>query len=331
MLTNFQVNSEHCRHKVFRATWTIDGEDRTTSLFDMIKNTYRHNPEGVLSAYSDNGAVLAASRAGPEGPGTWFMPDPALGAEYTSVPDQAEIVIKVETHNHPTAVCPFPGAATGSGGEIRDEGAVGIGAKPKAGLCGFMTSHLHLPGRARPWEAGDAAYGRPARIASALDIMIDGPLGAAAFNNEFGRPNLTGFFRTFWETVPAASAEPENAASEARGYHKPIMLAGGLGNIRPNHVAKKGARPGSLLCVLGGPCLLIGLGGGAASSVSAGASSEELDFASVQRDNAEMQRRAQEVISACVQLGDANPIQIIHDVGAGVRSRSLASSTRSLT
>jgi len=279
-----QVNSEHCRHKVFRASWTIDGQQMSESLFDMIKNTFKQSPKGIISAYKDNGAVLE----GPEVP--WFIPEPSSHV-YTFQKDRAHIVIKVETHNHPTAVSPYPGAATGSGGEIRDEGAVGKGAKPKAGLTGFAVSHLHLPGFDQPWEVN---VGKPARIASALDIMLEGPIGGAAFNNEFGRPNILGFFRTFCMEV---SRPPKKAgdqpAKEVRGYHKPIMLAGGLGNVQDLQALKGDISAGSILVVLGGPAMLIGLGGGAASSMASGASSVDLDFASVQRDNAEMQRRCQ--------------------------------------
>ncbi len=298
-----QVNSEHCRHKIFNADWYIDGAKQEKSLFKMIKNTYESGHRGVLSAYSDNAAVLegyAAHR---------FFADPSSG-EYTYRKEPVHIVAKVETHNHPTAIAPFPGAATGSGGEIRDESATGRGAKPKMGLAGFSVSDLNLPGVRRPWEIG---YGKPGRIASALDIMIDGPLGGAAFNNEFGRPNVCGYFRTL-------ELQHDN---QVWGYHKPIMIAGGLGSIRPQHVQKNTMQPGAQLIVLGGPAMLIGLGGGAASSVQTGTGSEELDFASVQRANAEIERRAQEVINACWALGDQNPIVTIHDVGAGGLSNAL--------
>jgi phosphoribosylformylglycinamidine synthase len=302
-----QANSEHCRHKIFNAEWFVDGEKRDASLFQMIRNTTARSPDGVLSAYRDNGAVIVGAEA------SRFFPDPASGV-YAPHPEPAPIVIKVETHNHPTAISPFPGAATGAGGEIRDEGATGRGAKPKAGLAGFSVSNLRIPGAERPWEKD---FGRPARIASALDIMLAGPIGAAAFNNEFGRPNLGGYFRTFEERVAGPEGE------EVRGYHKPIMIAGGLGTIRPLHVEKAPVPPGAKLVVLGGPALRIGLGGGAASSVQAGRSHEELDFASVQRGNPEMQRRAQEVIDRCCALGDASPILSIHDVGAGGLSNAL--------
>jgi len=303
-----QANSEHCRHKIFNASWTLDGQAQEHSLFAMIRNTHQQSPEGVLSAYADNAAVMAGHRAGR------FFPDPET-RQYAFHEEDVPILMKVETHNHPTAIAPFPGASTGSGGEIRDEGATGRGAKPKAGLTGFSVSNLHLPGMARPWEEH---FGKPSHIASALDIMIEAPLGGAAFNNEFGRPNLCGYFRTFEERF---GAEGNRAA--VRGYHKPIMIAGGYGNIRPQHVQKGTVAAGARLIVLGGPAMLIGLGGGAASSMAAGASSEELDFASVQRDNPEMERRCQEVIDRCWQLGDDNPIRFIHDVGAGGLSNAL--------
>ena len=303
-----QANSEHCRHKIFNADFIIDGQPQPQSLFKMIRRSTEASPGGVLSAYSDNAAVIEGSTVGR------FFPDPHTRT-YGFHREPAHIMIKVETHNHPTAISPFPGAATGSGGEIRDEGATGRGAKPKAGLTGFSVSNLRLPGATQPWEAD---HGKPARIASALDIMIDGPLGGAAFNNEFGRPNLAGYFRTFEMEI----AGP-NRTREVRGYLKPIMLAGGYGNIRPADV-KKGIIPaGAPVVVLGGPAMLIGLGGGAASSVASGASEEDLDFASVQRDNAEMQRRCQEVIDRCWALGPDNPILSIHDVGAGGLSNAL--------
>jgi phosphoribosylformylglycinamidine synthase len=273
-------------------------------LFGMIRNTHAAHSENVLSAYRDNAAVIRG------GPGGRFFPDPATGV-YGFHQEEIDILLKVETHNHPTAISPWPGAATGAGGEIRDEGATGRGGKPKAGLSGFTVSNLHLPQAPQPWEK---PYGRPAHIASPLDIMIEGPLGAAAFNNEFGRPILCGYFRTFEQQVP--SPEP-GGQPRVFGYHKPIMLAGGLGNIRPGHIEKRPIRPGDLLIVLGGPAMLIGLGGGAASSQASGQSNQDLDFASVQRDNAEMERRAQEVIDRCWQLGDNNPILSLHDVGAG--------------
>ncbi|MFH1497665.1 MAG: phosphoribosylformylglycinamidine synthase [Verrucomicrobiota bacterium] len=305
-----QANSEHCRHKIFNATWDIDGQPQDKSLFQMIKNTYNLHSEGILSAYSDNAAVLAGSVGGR------FYVNPTTG-EYDAHEEPVHILCKVETHNHPTAISPWAGAATGSGGEIRDEGATGRGSKPKAGLCGFTVSNLKLPGAVQPWEKD---HGKPGRIVSALDIMIDGPLGAAAFNNEFGRPNINGYFRTFEQKVPSAAAPGE---SELRGYHKPIMLAGGLGNIQEGHIKKGAINPGDHLIVLGGPCMLIGLGGGAASSMASGSGNEDLDFASVQRDNAEMERRCQEVIDRCWALGDANPISFIHDVGAGGVSNAL--------
>lgn len=296
-----QANSEHCRHKIFNASWSIDGEDQDRSLFKMIRNTHETHPGDVLSAYVDNAAVTRGSRAGR------FSPDVATGVYGTRETD-VHILIKVETHNHPTAISPAPGAATGNGGEIRDEGATGRGGKPKAGLTGYSVSNLAIPGAPRPWEVD---HGRPERIASALSIMLEGPIGGAAYNNEFGRPNLTGYFRSFELDVPSADG------SEVRGYHKPIMLAGGLGNIEGHHVEKILAPPGAHLVVLGGPAMLIGLGGGAASSMGQGESAEDLDFASVQRANPEMERRCQEVIDRCWAQGDDNPILAIHDVGAG--------------
>lgn len=303
-----QANSEHCRHKIFNADWIIDGQPQPHSLFGMIRHTTQASPEGVLSAYSDNAAVIAGYD------GRRFMPDPDSGI-YGEHDEPIHILMKVETHNHPTAIAPHPGAATGSGGEIRDEGATGQGAKPKAGLCGFSVSNLRIPGFTQPWEAD---HGKPGRIVSALDIMLDGPIGAAAFNNEFGRPNLTGYFRTYEQWVPGPAGAPE-----LRGYHKPIMLAGGLGNIRAEHVAKQPFPAGTPLIVLGGPAMLIGLGGGAASSMASGSSAEDLDFASVQRANPEMERRCQEVIDRCWARGDENPILFIHDVGAGGLSNAL--------
>ena len=291
-----QANSEHCRHKIFNASWTVDGVRQSRSLFQMIRNTNEVSGEDVLSAYRDNAAVIRGGRGGR------FFPEPG-GATYKYHEEDIHILLKVETHNHPTAISPWPGAATGSGGEIRDEGATGRGAKPKAGLGGFTVSNLNLPQSPQPWER---AYGRPAHIASPLDIMIDGPLGAAAYNDEFGRPALCGYFRTY----------EQSSEGTVFGYHKPIMLAGGLGNIRADHVEKGEIKPGYALIALGGPAMLIGLGGGAASS-STGTGNTDLDFASVQRDNAEMERRAQEVIDRCWQRGDANPIAFIHDVGAG--------------
>lgn len=302
-----QANSEHCRHKIFNADWTIDGEVQPKSLFKMIKNTFEICPEYVFSAYKDNAAVMEGSQAGR------FFPD-AVSHEYAYHHEDIAILMKVETHNHPTAISPFAGAATGSGGEIRDEGATGRGSKPKAGLVGFTVSNLKLPDAIQPWEV---EYGKPTRIVSALDIMIDGPLGGAAFNNEFGRPALLGYFRTYEHKVASFNGE------EVRGYHKPIMLAGGLGNIRQAHIEKGEITVGAKLVVLGGPAMNIGLGGGAASSMASGQSSEDLDFASVQRDNPEMERRCQEVIDACWQLGEENPIQFIHDVGAGGLSNAM--------
>ena len=292
-----QANSEHCRHKIFNASWTIDGVDQPWSLFGMIKNTYQQGGENVLSAYADNAAVVSGHTAGR------FYPEPA-SQTWSYHNESIALLMKVETHNHPTAIAPFAGAGTGSGGEIRDEGAVGRGSRPKAGLCGFTVSHLNLPQHPRPWELD---YGKPDRIVTPLQIMTDGPLGAAAFNNEFGRPNLGGYFRTF-----------EVATSEGvRGYHKPIMIAGGFGNIKVEHVDKPPFAAGAKLIVLGGPAMLIGLGGGAASSMASGASTEDLDFASVQRQNPEIQRRCQEVIDRCWERGSENPIAFIHDVGAG--------------
>ncbi|MCB1919845.1 MAG: phosphoribosylformylglycinamidine synthase [Candidatus Competibacteraceae bacterium] len=294
-----QANSEHCRHKIFNADWIIDGQPQAHSLFAMIRHTHERHPADVLSAYSDNAAVMTGFPAGR------FFSDPDDG-QYRYHAEDLCILMKVETHNHPTAISPFPGAATGAGGEIRDEGATGRGAKPKAGLCGFSVSHLRIPHSIHPWEEHD--YGKPDRIVSALDIMLEGPIGAAAFNNEFGRPNLAGYFRTF---------EQDGPDGQRRGYHKPIMIAGGLGNVREPHVHKAALPPGTAIVALGGPAMLIGLGGGAASSMAAGSSQEDLDFASVQRGNPEMQRRAQEVIDRCVALGLDNPILSIHDVGAG--------------
>ena len=302
-----QANSEHCRHKIFNADWTIDGVKQEKSLFKMIKNTFETTPEHVLSAYKDNAAVMTGSEVGR------FFPDPKT-RQYNYHQEKTHILMKVETHNHPTAISPWPGASTGSGGEIRDEGATGIGGKPKAGLVAFSVSNLKIPNFVQPWETD---FGKPSRIVTALDIMLEGPLGGAAFNNEFGRPNLLGYFRTYEEKVNS------HAGEEVRGYHKPIMLAGGLGNIRDEHVQKKEIPVGASLIVLGGPAMNIGLGGGAASSMDSGSSSEDLDFASVQRENPEMERRCQEVIDRCWQLGDANPIAFIHDVGAGGISNAL--------
>src|SRR5580658_2333512 len=277
-----QANSEHCRHKIFNAQWTIDGLAQPNTLFAMIRNTHERAPHGISSAYRDNAAVMEGTT------GVRYFPDPA--GVYHGHREPVDILMKVETHNHPTAISPFPGASTGSGGEIRDEGATGVGAKPKAGLAGFSVSNLLIPGFEQPWEH---SLGKPERIASALDIMTEGPLGAAAFNNEFGRPNICGYFRTFEQQ--AAGDDPQRS----RGYYKPIMIAGGLGNIRRDQVVKGEVPVGALLVVLGGPAMLIGLGGGAASSMASGASSADLDFASVQRGNPEIERRAQEVIDRC--------------------------------
>jgi phosphoribosylformylglycinamidine synthase len=298
-----QANSEHCRHKIFNAEWTIDGEACSKTLFGMIRNTHAVSPQGVLSAYHDNSAVIA----GP--PGDRFFIDPQTQA-YVWQQENLPFQIKVETHNHPTAISPFPGAATGSGGEIRDEAATGRGARPKAGITGFSVSHLNLPGIDLPWRRD---FGKPERIASSLDIMIEGPIGAASFNNEFGRPALCGYFRTFEQEV----------GGMLWGYHKPIMIAGGMGTIREQFVDKLPLVPGAHVVVLGGPAMLIGLGGGAASSVGSGLSQEDLDYASVQRGNPEMQRRCQEVIDACWALGERNPVLSIHDVGAGGLSNAL--------
>ena len=301
-----QANSEHCRHKIFNASWTIDGRDQPQSLFRMIKHTHATTPQHTLSAYSDNAAVVegfAASRFRPDPAGGEYRAEPAVGSAFC---------IKVETHNHPTAISPFPGASTGAGGEIRDEGATGRGGKPKAGLCGFSVSHLRIPTLPQSWE-GERALNP--RMASALEIMLDGPIGAAAFNNEFGRPNLTGYFRSFELAQPGGPV---------RAYDKPIMLAGGLGAIDRPLVGKRLLAPGDAVVVLGGPAMLIGLGGGAASSLASGDSAEDLDFASVQRDNPEMERRAQEVIDRCAALGiDGNPIASVHDVGAGGLSNAI--------
>ena len=335
-----QVNSEHCRHKIFNASWTIDGAGRERSLFEMIRHTQACNAGAVLSAYRDNAAVVRGHEAG------WFVPAPDTG-RYSTVPGQVELVMKVETHNHPTAISPFPGAATGSGGEIRDEAATGRGARSKAGVTGFAVSNLRIPDFVQPWEHHRS---RPSHIASSLEIMLDGPIGAAAFNNEFGRPALGGFFRTLEldvakavangrgganrgvashpATSPAGNAGrddgvPGGDRSRVYGYHKPIMIAGGVGNIRTDQVRKSAVAPGARLVVLGGPAMLIGLGGGAASSSGSRSGEESLDFASVQRENPEMQRRCQEVIDRCWQLGAGNPILSIHDVGAGGLSNAL--------
>ncbi|KAJ2480709.1 phosphoribosylformylglycinamidine synthase [Coemansia sp. RSA 2131] len=323
-----QVNSEHCRHKIFNAAWTIDGHAQTRSLFDWIRATQNKNPEHVLSAYSDNAAVLEAVDANrirawaplESDAQRWGMRD--AGAVH--------IVAKVETHNHPTLISPFAGAATGAGGEIRDEGAVGLGSRPKCGLAGYAVSDLRIPGFEQPWEAATANVGFPAHVASALDIMLEAPLGAAAFANEFGRPAIMGFFRTYLQRVPTGMPPPQDAHvdepdldCELRGFHKPIMIAGGMGSVRAEHVLKTPFAPGARLIVLGGPSMLIGLGGGAASSVASGTQAQELDFASVQRGNPEMERRCQMVLDACTALGAANPIAFVHDVGAGGLSNAL--------
>ena len=298
-----QVNSEHCRHKIFNAEFTVDGAVQPDSLFGMIKLTYKASPDGVLSAYKDNASVI-------EGPEAMrFFPE--ADRQWREHREPVHILMKVETHNHPTGISPAPGAATGAGGEIRDEAATGRGGRPKAGLSGFTVSNLRIPGFVQPWEQD---LGKPARIASALQIMLDGPIGAASYSNEFGRPVLNGYFRTYEQRLPDGSM---------RGYHKPIMIAGGYGNIRGPHVEKRAVTEGAKLVVLGGPAMLIGLGGGAASSMATGASSAELDFASVQRANPELERRCQEVVDQCWALGEANPILSIHDVGAGGISNAL--------
>lgn len=320
-----QANSEHCRHKIFNAQWTIDGEVQPKSLFGMIKNTFKQNPNDILSAYKDNAAVVKGHE------GQRFYP--LLNSDnnhlaYDFHQEPIDILMKVETHNHPTAIAPYAGAATGSGGEIRDEGATGRGGKPKAGLAGFHVSHLQLPDMPEKWEhsgkISTADYGKPARMASALEIMTQAPLGSAAFSNEFGRPNLVGYFRSF-----QLDTSKDQDGSQMRGYHKPIMIAGGYGNIKRNLVEKNPIQQGDLLIVLGGPAMQIGLGGGAASSVDSGELDEGLDFASVQRDNAEMERRCQEVIDRCWAMAgnqpdeDNNPIVSIHDVGAGGLSNAM--------
>jgi phosphoribosylformylglycinamidine synthase len=302
-----QANSEHCRHKIFNADWVIDGEAKVEKLFGMIRSMTEASPAGVISAYSDNAAVMEGWQAKRLVPGS-----EGRGFAYTDEP--VHILMKVETHNHPTAISPFPGAATGSGGEIRDEGATGLGAKPKAGLTGFTVSHLRIPGFEQPWESD---FPHPERMATPLEIMRDGPIGGAAFNNEFGRPNLLGYFRSYESRLPGL---PSN---EIRGYHKPIMIAGGVGNVRAEHALKRDVPVGASVIVLGGPAMMIGLGGGAASSLASGTSSEDLDFASVQRGNPEMQRRAQEVIDRCWAMGEDNPILLIHDVGAGGLSNAV--------
>ena len=320
-----QANSEHCRHKIFNAQWTIDGEVQPKSLFGMIKNTFEQNPNDILSAYKDNAAVVKGHE------GQRFYP--LLNSDnnhlaYDFHQEPIDILMKVETHNHPTAIAPYAGAATGSGGEIRDEGATGRGGKPKAGLAGFHVSHLQLPDMPEKWEhsgkISTTDYGKPARMASALEIMTQAPLGSAAFSNEFGRPSLVGYFRSF-----QLDTSKDQDGSQMRGYHKPIMIAGGYGNIKRNLVEKNPIQQGDLLIVLGGPAMQIGLGGGAASSVDSGELDEGLDFASVQRDNAEMERRCQEVIDRCWAMAgnqpdeDNNPIVSIHDVGAGGLSNAM--------
>jgi phosphoribosylformylglycinamidine synthase len=299
-----QANSEHCRHKIFNAEFTINGVEQEYSLFDMIRHTHKENPGNVLSAYHDNAAVMAGYS------GKRFFTDPDQN-QYGYKDEDIHILMKVETHNHPTAISPYPGAATGSGGEIRDEAATGRGGKPKAGLSGFAVSNLKIPEFEQAWEKDN---GKPERIVSALDIMIEGPIGSASYNNEFGRPALCGYFRTY---------EQRESDSVIRGYHKPIMLAGGYGMIRNEHVDKLDIPVGAKLVVLGGPAMLIGLGGGAASSMASGTSDASLDFASVQRDNAEMERRCQEVVDRCWSLGENNPILSIHDVGAGGLSNAM--------
>lgn len=311
-----QANSEHCRHKIFNARWLIDGKEQDLSLFAMIKNTFQLHREGVLSAYSDNSSVISGSIV------SRFFPSATSGTvesehQYGYSSEPVHILMKVETHNHPTAIAPYPGAATGSGGEIRDEGATGRGAKPKAGLTGFTVSNLRIPDFIQPWEKDSSDYGKPQRMASAFEIMQQGPIGGAAFNNEFGRPNLCGYFRSYENAAEGINGK------EIRGYHKPIMIAGGMGNIRAGHVNKAEIKDGAKIIVLGGPAMLIGLGGGAASSMAQGASHADLDFASVQRGNPEMERRCQEVIDQCWALGEENPIVSIHDVGAGGLSNAL--------
>lgn len=302
-----QINSEHCRHKIFNAGWTIDGVLQQDTLFDMIRNTLEQHPDGVISAYHDNAAVVAGAT------GQRFFADPKDNS-YRYSSEEIPILIKVETHNHPTAISPFAGAATGVGGELRDEGATGRGSKPKAGLTGYTVSNLHLPQLPQPWEEHN---GKPAHIASALEIMLEAPVGGAAFNNEFGRANICGYFRTFEQTVPTPDG------METWGYHKPIMIAGGMGNIRAEHVNKNRIEVGDHIIVLGGPAMLIGMGGGAASSMATGSSNIDLDFASVQRGNPEMERRCQETIDRCWAMGSKNPIVAIHDVGAGGLSNAL--------
>ncbi|MEE8321561.1 MAG: phosphoribosylformylglycinamidine synthase, partial [Gammaproteobacteria bacterium] len=299
-----QANSEHCRHKIFNAEWTIDNNNQQQTLFDMIRETHAQHPGHILSAYRDNAAVMQGYSA------SRFFPDTEQH-QYRYQHEEVHLLMKVETHNHPTAISPYPGAATGSGGEIRDEAATGRGAKPKAGLTGFAVSNLQIPGSTQAWEQDN---GKPGRIVSALDIMLEGPIGAASYNNEFGRPALCGYFRTY---------EQADSNNVVRGYHKPIMLAGGYGMIRSSHACKNEIPAGAKIIVLGGSAMLIGLGGGAASSMASGKSDESLDFASVQRGNAEIQRRCQEVIDRCWAMAENNPIVSIHDVGAGGLSNAL--------
>ena len=293
------VNSEHCRHKIFNADWIVDGQRQQRSLFDMIRHTHATHPQGTVKAYSDNSGIIQGFSA------PIFRPRLEQDNRYAYHEQQTHVLIKVETHNHPTAISPYPGASTGVGGEIRDEGAAGTGGWSQAGLCAFFTSHLRLPDYAQPWEKDHAEF--PARLATPLEIMTEGPIGGAAFGNEFGRPNILGVFRTMEDVF----------AERYRGYHKPIMVAGGVGLIDEEHVEKKDPGPGDYVIQLGGPAMLIGLGGGAASSMDTGSNLEDLDFASVQRDNPEMERRCQELISRCISLGSKNPILTIHDIGAG--------------
>src|SRR5258708_1399500 len=298
-----QANSEHCRHKIFNAEWIIDGKKQPKSLFGMIRHTHATHPAGTVVAYADNASIIEGAEV------DRFYPD--ASGTYRYATELTHILMKVETHNHPTAISPFAGAATGSGGEIRDEGATGRGSRPKAGLTGYSVSHLRIPGFEQPWE--NNAIGKPERIASALQIMLEGPIGGASFNNEFGRPNLCGYFRTFEQSF----------RGEVRGYHKPIMLAGGVGSIPAVQAFKSGVPAGAPLGQIGGPRQAVGMGGGAAWSMNTGANSADLDFDSVQRGNAEIQRRAQEVIDRCWAMGEANPILSIHDVGAGGLSNAL--------
>ncbi len=305
-----QLNSEHCRHKQFNARWVIDGETKQHTLFGMIRTTQAANPQSVISVYNNNAAVMEGFE------GSHLAADPETN-EWTQAKEMVHYLAKVETHNHPTAVSPYPGSATGSGGEIRDEGSVGRGSKPKMGLSGFAVSELLIPGFKQPWEW---AIGKPDHIASGLDIMINAPLGSSYFNNKFGRPYLGTYFRTFLTRISTNRHQ-----SEMRGYHKPIMLAGGVGNVRPELALKnpRDVTSGAYTVILGGPAMLIGLGGSAASSVSGGSSSANIDFASVQRGNAEVQRRVQEVINACTALGLDTPIRLIHDVSGGGLANAL--------